>query len=247
MIYKDKVVIVTGAGQGLGKAIAQAYAEAGAKVVIAEIDQKSGKSTQDLILAKGGIANFIHTDVKKEKDIQNLIKTTVNMYKTVNILINNAGYFKQKSIYDLDLKEWDDIIDTNLRSVFLCSKEVAKIMKENNGGSIVNISSTRALMSEPNSEAYAASKGGIVALTHAMAASLAKDKIQVNCISPGWIETDNYKNLKDLDHKQHFAGRVGKPKDISNLCLYLTKNENNFISGTNIIVDGGMTKKMIYD
>lgn len=158
----------------------------------------------------------------------------------------NAGISKWKSPYDLSIKEWDEIINTNLRSVFLLAREAARSMKKQNGGSIVNIASTRALMSEVNSEAYAASKGGIIALTHALAASFSKDKIQVNCISPGWIETQNYGQLSDTDHSQHFAGRVGKPEDIANACLYLTNPENNFISGTNLIIDGGMTKKMIY-
>ena len=102
-------------------------------------------------------------------------------------------------------------------------------------------------MSEPNSEAYAASKGGIYALTHALAASFAKDHIQVNCISPGWIETGDYFQLREIDHVQHFSGRVGKPEDIARACLYLTSEGNNFINGANMIIDGGMTRKMIYE
>jgi len=102
-------------------------------------------------------------------------------------------------------------------------------------------------MSEPDSEAYAASKGGIVALTHALAASLSKDKITVNCISPGWIETGDYDQLRPIDHEQHLSGRVGKPEDIARACLYLTAKENDFVTGINLIVDGGMTRKMIYE
>jgi NAD(P)-dependent dehydrogenase (short-subunit alcohol dehydrogenase family) len=117
--------------------------------------------------------------------------------------------------------------------------------KTSGGGSIVNIASTRAFMSEPGSEAYAASKGGIVALTHALAASLAPDKIRVNCISPGWIETRDYESLREADHKQHFSGRVGKPNDIARACLYLAAPGNEFINGENIIIDGGMTRRMI--
>lgn len=115
------------------------------------------------------------------------------------------------------------------------------------GASIINISSTRAFMSEENSEAYAASKGGLLSLTHALAASLSHKQIRVNCISPGWIETKNYKDLKDSEHKQHFAGRVGYPDDIVSACLYLSSKEAGFITGTNLIIDGGMTKKMIYE
>jgi NAD(P)-dependent dehydrogenase (short-subunit alcohol dehydrogenase family) len=144
------------------------------------------------------------------------------------------------------VEEWDNVINTNLRSTFLCSREAAKIMKLNGGGSIVNISSTRAFMSEPDSEAYAATKGGIVALTHALAASFAPYHIQVNCISPGWIETGDYEKLSESDHIQHLSGRVGKPEDIARACIYLTGDKNNFINGSNITIDGGMTRKMIY-
>ena len=114
------------------------------------------------------------------------------------------------------------------------------------GGAIINIASTRAIMSEPNSEAYAATKGGIVALTHALAASFSQYRITVNTISPGWIETGDYSKLRKEDHEQHFSMRVGKPDDIARACLYLTAKENNFATGINLIVDGGMTRKMIY-
>lgn len=173
--------------------------------------------------------------------------TAFQTYDHIDILINNAGKGLFKSPYDLTLEEWDDLLNTNLRSVFLCSREAAKYMRKNkDGGSIVNIASTRAIMSEPNSEAYAASKGGIVALTHALAASLSKDKITVNCISPGWIETGDYSQLRPIDHEQHLSRRVGKPEDIARACLYLTDKENDFVTGINLIVDGGMTRKMIY-
>lgn len=151
------------------------------------------------------------------------------------------------SPYDLPVEEWDTVINTNLRCTFLCSREEARIMKEHGGGSIVNIASTRAIMSEPDSEAYAASKGGIVALTHTLAASFAGEHIRVNCISPGWIETGDYGKLRDQDHEEHFSGRVGKPEDIARACLYLTSPGNEFINGANIIIDGGMTRKMIYE
>lgn len=121
-------------------------------------------------------------------------------------------------------------------------------MRENeNGGSIVNIASTRAFMSEPYSEAYAATKGGIVSLTHALASSFSEDRITVNSISPGWIEVGDYAQLRDIDHGQHLSKRVGRPADIARACLFLTSRENDFITGTNLTVDGGMTKKMIYE
>ena len=153
-----------------------------------------------------------------------------------------------KSFYDLTIEEWDDVINTNLRSVFLCSREVAKIMRDQDSkGSIINMSSSRAYMSEPNTESYSASKGGIMAITHALANSLADAHITVNSISPGWIETKDYENLREIDHEQHLSKRVGKPEDIARACLFLTNPQNNFITGTNLMVDGGMTVKMIYE
>jgi NAD(P)-dependent dehydrogenase (short-subunit alcohol dehydrogenase family) len=247
MEYKDKTVVITGAGRGIGQNIAQAYASKGANVIIAEMDPVSGKETEKLILSEGGVAAFIQTDVSKPEDIPELIKKTLQRFRKVNVLINNTGISRWRSPYELSVEEWDEVINTNLRSVFLCSREAAKIMRFHGGGSIINISSTRAFMSEPNSEAYAAAKGGIIALTHAMAASFAQDHIQVNCISPGWIETGDYSKLKGTDHTQHLSGRVGKPEDIAAACLYLTAEGNNFINGTNITIDGGMTKKMIYE
>jgi len=245
--FSSKTVIITGAANGIGKGIALHYAMKGANIVVADIDEKAGIETVSLIKGQGKNAIFVQTDVRREEDIIRLMKISFKTYGGIDILINNAGKGLFKSPYDLTLEEWDDLINTNLRSVFLCSREAAKYMRQNKyGGSIVNIASTRAIMSEPNSEAYAATKGGIVALTHALAASLSKDKITVNCISPGWIETGDYAQLRPIDHEQHLSRRVGKPEDIARACLYLTAKENDFVTGINLIVDGGMTRKIIY-
>ena len=247
MEFRNKVVIVTGSGKGIGRSIAMRYASEGANVIVAEKDELSGSETETSILSAGGTTKFIRTDVSNPPDIRAMVSKTVELFGTVDIMINNAGISKWKSPYEISVEEWDVIINTNLRGAFLCSREAAKIMREQGGGSIVNIASTRAFMSEPDSEAYAATKGGIISLTHALAASFSKDKIRVNCISPGWIETGDYSQLKPADHTQHFSGRVGKPEDIAEACIYLTKEGNDFINGANIIIDGGMTRKMIYE
>jgi NAD(P)-dependent dehydrogenase (short-subunit alcohol dehydrogenase family) len=238
-------VLITGGAKGIGREIAMSFALAGNEVIVADRDDRAGSESIDAIRSVGGIAGFIHTDVSVPSDITLLFKTISERFKNLDILINNAGFGIWKSPDILSLDEWDSVINTNLRGTFLCSKAAAAIMRLNGKGSIINIASTRAIMSEPGSEAYAASKGGLVALTHAMAASYAKDNIRVNCISPGWIETGDYEKLCKTDHAQHFSGRVGKPADIAKACIFLS--ENDFINGENIIIDGGMTRKMIYE
>lgn len=247
MNFTNKVVIVTGSGKGIGRSIALTYASEGAMVILAEKDPETGTDAEKAIKASGFTAVFIRTDISDPEDIKRMVGETVRLFNTIDILINNAGISEWASPYELPVEEWDKVINTNLRGTFLCSREAATVMREHGGGSIVNIASTRAFMSEPDSEAYAASKGGIVALTHALAASFAGDHIRVNCISPGWIETGDYTRLRETDHKQHYSGRVGKPEDIAKACLYLTDYGNDFINGTNIIIDGGMTRKMIYE
>lgn len=247
-MFKNKVVVITGAAQGIGKEVAKQYANAGANVVLADMNEELGKAVCSELVEAGFSSLFVPTNVKSEHDIINLMKTAVQQFGTIHILINNAGIFRPISPYDLSTDEWDDVIDTNLRSVFLCSREAAKYMRLNqNGGAIVSMASTRSFMSEPNTESYAATKGGIVSLTHALASSFAVDQIKVNCISPGWIETGDYKSLRVIDHEQHFSRRVGKPSDIARACFYLTDEQNDFVTGINLTVDGGMTKKMMYE
>ncbi|WP_080846107.1 SDR family NAD(P)-dependent oxidoreductase [Cytobacillus gottheilii] len=244
-MFRNKTVVITGAANGIGHTLAKAYCQKGANVIAADLDEESGRKLTDTV---NGSIHFVKTDVRKEDEIIKLMKTADEVFGGIDILINNAGVSRWKSPYDLSADEWDDIIGTNLRSVFLGSREAAKYMRKNeNGGSIINLASTRATMSEPNSEAYAASKGGIVALTHALSVSLSKDRITVNAISPGWIETGNYEELREIDHLQHPSKRVGKPDDIARACFYLSSSENDFVTGINLVVDGGMTRKMIYE
>jgi NAD(P)-dependent dehydrogenase (short-subunit alcohol dehydrogenase family) len=246
MKFKGKVVIVTGAGSGIGRCVAEEFAAEGARVILAEKDTSAGSEAERRIIAGGGDVCFVRTDVSIPEEVTEMVKHALGKYGRIDVLVNNAGFGIWKSPLELSPEEWDDVINTNLRGTFLCTREVARIMKEHRGGSVINIASTRAFMSEPGSEAYAASKGGVVALTHALAASLAQYHIRVNCISPGWIETGDYEALREEDHNQHFSGRVGRPDDIARACLFLAGDGNEFINGENIIIDGGMTRRMIY-
>ncbi len=246
MDYTSSTVIVTGAGQGIGRAVAEAYANAGATVFLSDVAEPEGAAAAAAIREQGGQAHFIPCDVQSEDQIKHLVQEVVGTTGQIDVVINNAGISRWVSPYELTVDDWDHVMNTNVRACFLLSREAGKVMREGKGGSIINLSSTRAHMSEPNSEAYAASKGGITALTHAMAVSLGKDNIRVNCISPGWIETGDYAALKPEDHEQHPAGRVGKPEDIGRACLFLTSPDNSFITGAELVIDGGMTRKMIY-
>lgn len=245
--FKDKVVIVTGAGNGIGSVISAFYARQGAAVAMWDKDENGLAHMEHSLTNEGYHVSSRTIDLTSPGEIGKAIKAEREALGRIDILINNAGLGKSASPYELAVDDWDYVINTNLRGSFLCAREAAKFMRENGRGAIVNIASTRALMSEPDTEAYAASKGGILALTHALAVSLGPDKITVNAISPGWIETGDYQKLRQADHGQHPAGRVGKPEDIARACLYLTDPENDFITGINLVVDGGMTRKMIYE
>ncbi|MDP4172089.1 MAG: SDR family oxidoreductase [Bacillota bacterium] len=243
--FNGQTVIITGGSNGIGEGIAKAFGRQGAIVCLADIDEERGKKVLRQIEEGGGKATFFKTDVRNEHDIIDLIDQVHEQFRKIDILINNAGKVIFKSLFEFTTEEWDDVMHTNLRSVFIASREAARKMAQ--GGRIINMASTRATMSEPDTQAYSASKGGIVSLTHSLAASLHPQGIKVNCISPGWIQTVDYDQLKESDHLQHWSNRVGKPEDIAKACLYLADPENDFINGQNIVVDGGMTRKMIYE
>lgn len=246
MNYHDKVVLVTGGVNGIGRAIGWAYLKLGAAVILADIDETKGKALQEQYLAMGYNAFFYKIDLCNVQEINKLFETVIDKYRHIDILINNAGKNNFKSLYELSIAEWDEIINLNLRAAFAAAQQFARHTRGTSYGRIINIASTRYLMSEANTEAYAASKGGIVALTHALAISLSTENVTVNAISPGWIENNHYEQLTENDHRQHPSKRVGKPEDIAAMCLFLTEEKNDFINGENMVIDGGMTKKMIY-
>jgi NAD(P)-dependent dehydrogenase (short-subunit alcohol dehydrogenase family) len=247
----QQVTVVTGGGQGIGKAIASRFLEASHSVVIAEIDEDAGSETVDELQGERTISS-IATDVSREDEVETLMAQTIHRFGRIDNLINNAGISCNKPITELSLDEWNNVLSTNLTGAFLCSKYATPYLIESQGN-IVNICSTRARMSEPHTEAYAASKGGIHALTHALAMSLGP-AVRVNSISPGWVEVRDWKKraarirpeLSPADHAQHPGGRVGRPQDIAELAFYLCSDKAGFITAQDFVVDGGMTKKMVY-
>ena len=211
----EKIALVTGAASGIGRGIAEKFLREGARVLMLDINAKAlelsaSKFKQD------GLDNFIlrQFDVSKQEDWALLADFLQSEFGALHALINNAGIGINKPVEDLTLDEWSRVLGTNLTSIFLSAKYCAKFLREASGA-MVNIASTRALMSEANTEAYSASKGGVVAITHALAMSLAP--IRVNCVSPGWIDNGSFGVLREIDHSQHPVGRVGNVRDIANL------------------------------
>ncbi len=244
-----KTALVTGGAQGIGRGVAKHLLERWMRVAVADIDEAAGRECVDEYRDLGDI-RFLKTDVTREEAVAACVRETVSSFGGLYALINNAGIAGPFNgpVEELALADWQRVIDTNLTGYFLFAKHAVPHLKSA-GGAIVNIASTRALQSEPHTEAYAASKGGIVALTHALAVSLG-DQIRVNCISPGWIAVEEWQrsdpDLRPEDHAQHPAGRVGRPADIASMVVYLISEDAGFVTGQNFIVDGGMTRKMIY-
>lgn len=254
--FKNKTAIVTGAGQGIGKAIAQAFSHHQANVVIAERDEEAGREVVEWLTSKGAAEEsllFVPCDVGQEADLKNMIEAAVAKFGRIDFLINNAGLSKFTSFDELTTEGWDEVLNVNLKGAFLGAKFAAPHLKATHKGVIINIASTRANQSEPDSEAYAASKGGLLSLTHALAISLGPD-VRVNAISPGWIEVGHWKKQskrQEIEHtkeekEQHPVGRVGEPEDIGRAAVFLCSGEASFITGQNIVIDGGMSRRMIY-
>jgi NAD(P)-dependent dehydrogenase (short-subunit alcohol dehydrogenase family) len=226
-----KTALVTGAAQGIGAAIARLLAERGYRVAVADLRKP----------AAGHF--FVRTDVSREPSVRACVRAVLREFGRLDALVNNAGIAAPDNgpVEKLALAEWNRRIGTNLTGVFLVTKHCAAHLRAARGA-IVNMASTRAVQSRPDSEAYAASKGGVVALTHALAMSLGPE-VRVNCISPGWIA---HQRLRSKDHAQHPAGRAGRDADIAELTAYLLSDAAGFVTGQNFIADGGMTRKLVY-
>ncbi|SMY31944.1 Cyclopentanol dehydrogenase [Photobacterium malacitanum] len=237
----QNVILVTGGAKGIGKGICQYLSKKNNIVIAIDIDIDAGHQ----LVADNPKIRFWPADVTNRKDITAIVNEITLQFGRLDGLINNAAIANPYNtpLDSLSLDEWQRIIDINLTAPLMITQQCLPLLKISKGN-VVNISSTRALQSEANTEAYSATKGGIVSLTHALAVSLGPE-IKVNCISPGWINSSN-EILNSTDHQQHLVGRVGHTDDIAEMVEFLICNQSGFITGQNFVIDGGMTKKMIY-
>jgi NAD(P)-dependent dehydrogenase (short-subunit alcohol dehydrogenase family) len=234
--------LITGGANGIGRAIARHLLATGWRVGIVDLPgsgiRRAFPQSRNAVVIEG--------DVRENETSVRAVASLLQHFGRLDAVVSNAGIMIRKPLRRLTLEEWHRVIDTNLTAAFLLARAAEKPLRRARGA-IVTIASTRALMSEPNTESYSATKGGLVALTHALAMSLGPD-VRVNCVSPGWIETRNYSALRRKDHTQHPVGRVGKPEDIAEIVGWLLDAERSgFVTGANFVVDGGMTRKMIYE
>jgi NAD(P)-dependent dehydrogenase (short-subunit alcohol dehydrogenase family) len=254
MSVERRIAIVTGGAQGIGKGVTARLLAEGYGVVIADIDAQAGREALQALSAVGPLW-FVETDVASEPSVAACVAAALTHGGRLDAIVNNAGIARapRVPVEQLTLESWNRQLGANLTGAFLLAKHAAPHLRTRRGA-IVNVASTRALQSEANTEAYSASKGGLVALTHALAVSLGP-QVRVNCVSPGWIDVSGWQSaarrkqasLSAADHAQHPAGRVGTPEDIASIVAYLLSDAAGFITGQNFVVDGGMTKKMIYE
>jgi NAD(P)-dependent dehydrogenase (short-subunit alcohol dehydrogenase family) len=242
---RDKVTIVTGASSGIGRASAIVFAQNGAKVVVADIDEEGGKSTVSEIMKGGGKAIFVKTDVSKASDAKRCVESAVGEFGRLDCLFNNAGFNPVGTVVDTSEELWDRVLDVNLKGMFLMCKYAIPEMKKSGKGAIVCTASVDGVLAIPNEAAYIASKGGIISLVRAMALDHAKENIRVNCILPGAIRTPLYeKFMKENENfedqaDQHAMQRIGEPEEIGQVAMFLLSDVPTFVTGAIIPVDGG--------
>ena len=241
MDFEDKTAVVTGSARGIGRVIAQSFATAGANVVISDIDQAACEKTASEI---GGAAIACRADVTSADDIDQLFKTITDKFKRIDIVVNNAGITRDGLMIRMDEKDWDTVLDINLKGAFLVTKSAARIMMKQRYGRIVNISSVVGLTGNAGQANYSASKAGLIALTKTSAKELGSRGVTVNAVAPGYIETEMTAALPEAAREFFLSkvvlGRPGTPEDVARAVLFLASDEAAYVTGQVLAIDGGM-------
>ena len=241
---KDKVAIITGSGQGIGKATALLFANEGAMVIVAEYNKDSGEAVASEIIEDGGKAWFVQVDISSRESVQSLISHVMDTHGSIGILVNNAGVIKDNTLENMTDEEFDRVISVNLRGTYNCTKEVAEIMREQGSGVILNAASVVALYGNFGQTNYVASKAGIIGMTKVWARELGRDGIRVNAVAPGFISTDMTKdipeNVIEMMLKKVPLQRMGEPEEVASVYAWLASDEAGYVTGTVISVDGGV-------
>ena len=244
MHFKGKKALITGAGSGIGKALALMMADLGADILVNDISRENGLSTVDEIKAKGRKAVFSGANVVQEDEVVQLFQMIEDAFGSIDILVNNAGITKDGLLMDMTLDQWDQVMDVNLRGVFLCSKYAAKMMSAQNQGKIVNLSSASGLMGNVGQVNYAASKGGVVAMTKTLAKELARFNINVNAVAPGYIRTPMTEKVPEKVENfllsQIPLRRAGEAREVANAIAFLCSDMADYITGQVLSVNGGI-------
>ena len=244
MKLEGRVAAVTGAGRGIGRAIAETLAREGAAVAVADIDLSTAQATARLIERRGGKAAGIRVDVTSRQDAQTLADETVRLYGKLDILVNNAGWYPSALIVEMEEDEWDRVLDVNLKGVFLCSQAaVSRMIAQDGGGVVINISSVDAKTRTTGNAHYSAAKAGVISLTRSLACEMIPYGIRVNAVAPGWIKTDTLTKTSDR-WKGAIAeipvGRLGLPEDVAEAVLFLVSDVAGYINGEVLDVNGGL-------
>ena len=240
-----KVALVSGGSGGLGAAISRLFAAEGARVVVGDVRDAAGAEVASAIGAAGGHARFVHLDVTSERDWRDAVAAAVSGHGRLDVLVNNAGIWRGGRVEETSVEHWDAVNDVNSKGVFLGTRAAIPAMRAGGGGSIVNVSSISGIVGNPRTSAYAASKGAIRVFTKATAIQYAPDGIRANSIHPGPIDTDLLAQVVESLEIEEFApaplGRVGKAEDVAYGALYLASDESSFVTGSELVIDGGAT------
>lgn len=256
MRFKNKVAIVTGGAQGIGRATCIAFAKEGANVVIVDFDNEKGKNLRDKIISMGGNAIYVFADVSKEEDIANMTKKVYEIFGAIHILVNCAARCIIKGI-DATVSEWQEVFQTNVIGYVMCAKYCLEAMKKNESSAIVNIASISGFIAQPEYLTYNTSKAAVINMARCLAMDLAKYNVRVNNVCPGTIWTKNNEyyigrdygvNREEADRHpelggKHLLNRVGDPEEVAKSILFLASDDASFITGENLMVDGGYTAK----